>query len=277
MRTLLSLCLALSLLPAVAYGRRENPLEGQPAVRHRVELRKGRFEIGPDFNFSLNRYVRNAFLVGAKLEYHIVDWFSIGATFGYGIGFDSALVGEVQKTYAASVSGDQSAAFDKLHNRFSDIQLAGDIRAIFTPIAGKLGLFSKLFVAYDTYIFAGFGFALTKNGCSGDAPGNCYPTGSSAAAGDDIDAATKGFRPGISWGLGFRLYFNRFVAMGVEMKDIVFSDNEFGGDMTRGQTDAERAAGNKIFINGDDKKFSNHFFAGINLTFFLPPSAEISR
>ena len=126
-------------------------------------------------------------------------------------------------------------------------------------------------MAYDTYIFAGFGFALTKNNCNGD------PAACAANPGDDIDAATKGFRPGIAWGIGFHLFFNRFVAMGVEMKDIVFSDNEFGGDMTRGQTDAERAAGNKIIINGDDRKFSNHFFAGLNLTFYLPPTAEISR
>ena len=272
-KTLLTLCFAVVILPAPAWARRENPLEGQPAVRHRVELRKGRFEIGPSVNMSLNRYVRNQFLVGARLEYHINDWFSLGADLGYGIGADSALTGELEKQYPAGTINNargQSTTWDQLHNRMSDIQFGGDIRAIFTPIAGKLGLFSKLFVAYDTYIFAGFGIALLKN------------VGSDLGefSGDDIKAATSGFRPGASIGVGFHLFFNRFVAIGVEMKDMMFMDNEFGGDMTRGQTDAERDVATptaSYLINGDDQKFGQHFFVGLNLTFYLPASTDISR
>jgi hypothetical protein len=184
---------------------------------------------------------------------------------GSGKGADAAVVGELEKQYASDL-----ATWNKLKNRFSDIQFAGDVRAVFTPLSGKMGLFSKLFVAYDTYIFAGFGFALLKNG-GGDF---------GEMQGDDIDAATKGFRPGASFGIGFHLFFNRWLAFGAEIKDMVFSDNEFGGDMTRGLTDEEQALNNPArpyLINGDDRKFSNHFFVGLNLTFYLPPSVKISN
>jgi len=49
-----------------------------------------------------------------------------------------------------------------------------------------------------------------------------------------------------------------------------------GGHVTRGLKDDEKAAGYKTLINGDDRTFSNHFFVGINFTFFLPPSIELS-
>ncbi len=282
-KPLLSVCIALVLLAAGARAeRRPSPLEGQPAIRHRQELRAGRFELGPSAQISLNRYVRNQFLVGARLEYHIVDWFSLGVDAGYGIGADAAVVGELEKQYASDMG-----TWEQLKNRFSDIQFAGDVRAVFTPLSGKMGLFSKLFVAYDTYIFAGFGFALLKNG-----GGNF-----GESQGDDIDAATKGFRPGASFGIGFHLFFNRWLAFGAELKDMVFSDNEFGGDMTRGLDTFRFAAPDLVvspstlelspekpvegarpyLINGDDRKFSNHFFVGLNLTFFLPPSVKISN
>ena len=45
---------------------RKSPLENAPAIRHRYELRDGRFELGPSFHVSLNRSLRNAVLFGAR-------------------------------------------------------------------------------------------------------------------------------------------------------------------------------------------------------------------
>lgn len=94
-----ALLLVLGLLPLSASAKRVSPLEGQPAVRHKHELRSGRFEIGPAFSISMNRYVRHAFTVGAKLEYHINDYFSVGANMEYGIGFDTSITGELEREY----------------------------------------------------------------------------------------------------------------------------------------------------------------------------------
>lgn len=93
--------LALTLLIAnTALAERKNPLEGQPAVRHRHELRDSRFEIGPSFGFSVNRSLRQSITFGLKMAYHISDWFSLGADFGYGIGLDTGLTTELERQYS---------------------------------------------------------------------------------------------------------------------------------------------------------------------------------
>jgi outer membrane beta-barrel protein len=269
------LCLCLILLPATAAAEtKKSPLEGQPAVRHRLEYRKARFELGPSFAFTLNRMVRHGVTIGLKASYHINDWLEVGADVGYGIGFNTALANEIGGQYQQSDA--DKTTWQKLQNRWADIKLAGDIRAALTPMSGKIAIFSRLVVTYDFYGFAGFGFALTKN--SGQNPED-YGT----VAPDDIKAANDGFRPGFAWGFGFHLYFNRFFGMGFEFKDLLFSDNETGGDLTRGLSAEEKArladpatATHAVVINGEDKHFSNHFFAGISFVFFLPPTPDIS-
>ncbi len=265
-KTLVLICLGL-VLPGVASAKRENPLEGQPAVRHKEELRKGRFEIGPGFNFSLNRFLRHQILFGLKLEYHINDYFSIGADIGYGVGLNTGMSDELAAQFSTP---DDQALWGKLKKRFSDVQLAGDVRFSFTPMSGKLALFSKLFMAYDFYIFAGFGFGLTKHG-DGSVSGDYALTSD-----DDIDKAVAGFHPGFVVGLGMHIFFARWMSMGIEVKDLGFADNESGGDFTRGLKPDEIAKA-KILVNGDDNKFANHVFIGINFTFYLPPSVEISK
>lgn len=251
--------LTAALLASASAGAEDkrSPLEGQPAIRHRQQLRKMRFEIGPSANFSLNRSLRHSILVGAKAEFHFTDMLSLGAEFGYGVAFDTALTGEVEKSYESTPE-----AFKALHNRFADISLAGDVRAVFTPLSGKMGIFGKLFMGYDFYGFAGFGWAMMKNNVDQA----------------DVDAANEGFRPGFAWGLGMHLFFNRWVAMGIEVKDLIFGDNDSGGDLTRGQSENELLNPTKDpEITAEDRSTMHHFFVGLNVTFFLPPSVDISE
>lgn len=252
----LFLCAAIAGTSAVAAAERRGPLDGQPAVRHREELRTGRFEIGPSFAFSLNRTYRHVFTAGAKLGYYITDYLSLGAEIAAGVPFDSAFTNEIKDSYTPS----ESAEWNDRHGRMSDIKMAGDIRAVFTPFAGKMSLFSALFLNYDFYAFAGFGMALLAN--NSNDPG--------------VDATNEGFRPGVAWGLGMHVWANRFVAIGLELKDLIFEDNETGGDRTRGLTSKEQAAGGFAIVDADDRSYINHLFIGINATFFLPTRVTIS-
>jgi outer membrane beta-barrel protein len=254
-----SVLVSLLLLPCLAGAaeERRSPLEGQPAVRHRLELRKGRFEGGISTGVSLNRFLRHAILVGAKLEYHLTDWLGVGADFGYGIGLDTGLSGEIKGKYDAN-------EWSIVSKRFSDIKLAGDVRATLTPFTGKLALFSKLFFNYDFYAFGGVALAMTENGGSAGDFGD-----------DDVDAANEGFRVGAAFGFGMHLFFNKWFSMGLELKDLMFADNESGFDLTRGleQDEVEEST---VKVNGDDSSFTSHFFVGMNFTFYLPTVPEIS-
>ncbi|MBK8482172.1 MAG: outer membrane beta-barrel domain-containing protein [Proteobacteria bacterium] len=240
-------------LAAAAKG---GPLAGQPAVRLRRELRDDRFEIGPSIAFGLNRSYRHSVLLGAKLAYHLTDAFALGGEVAYGVGFDTGLTDELKASYAA-----EPAAWRAAHSRLSDVQLAADLRAIFTPISGKLSLFSALFLHYDCYLFAGFGMGILSNGS--DDPG--------------VDAANEGFQPGAAWGLGARIFANNYVAIGIELKDLIFADNPSGGDTTRGLSAAEKQRNGVPSVDGDDKSIEHHFFLGLNATFFLPRQVVVSR
>ena len=263
---------AVLLTSAPTLAERKSPLEGQPAIRHRYEMRKGRFEFGPSVGFAINRSLRHATLFGAKLEYHFTDWLSLGAEFGGGLNYDTGLTKEIEGQCGAECPGPASKFFDgdpstvdrewRNHKaRFSDITMAGDIRVAFTPISGKMGIFSKLFVGYDLYAFAGVGLALMSNEADGIG---------------DADAITEGFRIGPSFGFGMHLFFTHWMSLGVEIKDLIFSDNESGGDITRGRSDKEQSQ-NAVLQDSDDRDFINHWIVGVNLTFFLPGKVGMSR
>lgn len=259
--TALSLCLltgigALASSPA-AWAKSGNPLEGQPAVRHRYEVRAKRFEIGPMMAISLDGWLRHTILIGAKVEYHINDYFSAGFEGGAGMGFNTGFAGEIASRY------DNKNEWKDLEDRFSRIKFAGDVRLAFTPFHGKIAIFKSLFMTYDFYAFAGLGLALTGN--------NTNPKGEN----DNPDQTNEGFRLGPALGLGMRLYIKKFMALGFEVKDLMFADNLSGQDLTRGLSDSE--GGNSILINGDDKSFLQHFFFGLTYTFFLPTSTAISE
>ena len=285
----LAVCFGLVLLSASAAadtGGRRRTLEGQPAVRHRYELRQGRFEVGPSFGFSLDRAMRHAFVLGAKMEYHFADSFSVGTELGYGIGFNTGLNSELTDSYNENNEGPDcdKAANPKCDNwtrkadRMSDIKFAGDVRFTWTPIYGRIAVFSKLFVLYDLYAFGGLALAYTDNNYSPD-PGET----------DDVNAANKGFRAGLALGMGMRIYFNHWFAMGLEVKDLMFMDNETGSDQTRGLSDSElevyqtctRAGKTNCVVvpkvDGDDQKFAQHWFFGLNFTFFFPFEPKVSR
>ncbi len=278
-------CLGLVLIASPAMAKeKKNPLEGTPAVRHRLELRKGRFEVGPSIAFTLNRAVRDSVLFGLKLEYHMFDTLSIGAEVAGGVSYNTGLANELKDSYeeAGNLTKDpsegQGLSWEKLEKRMSDIVMAGDIRLTWTPIYGRIAIFSKLFMLYDFYIFGGFGMAVTKN------RGDPAEFGNAA-----VDDANEGFRPGLTLpGLGLRVYINNFVALGFEVKNIMFEDNETGSDQTRGLEDDEiaqfNACSNKgstgcvpYLINADDRTFSMHWLLGVNATFFFPMQPKISR
>lgn len=78
------------------------------------------------------------------------------------------------------------------------------------------------------------------------------------------------------------MFFTKFFSVGVEIKDLIYLDNETGDDHTRGLGDTElsewQSTGNtKIVVNSEDSKFLQHWYVGINFTFFIPFQAVVSR
>jgi len=79
------------LLVGTAHADRRNVLEDQPAIRHKYEMRKTRFEVSPALVMSINQDFRHFVGGGIVLQFHITDWLGIGVQGAFGGGVDSGI------------------------------------------------------------------------------------------------------------------------------------------------------------------------------------------
>jgi outer membrane beta-barrel protein len=237
--------------------RRVSPLEGAPAVRHRLELREKRFEIGAGIGGSIAHEFYHAFMVNVKAGFHITDWLAIGAGLSHSLlpdietGLTTKLVDSLKERGADDMVRAPSdvEALGAMNQVAQTMSLQGEI----TPFSGKFGLFSKVFANYDLYLLGGVGFINFK--------ADLEKCGTMAAA----SCPDTGLKTGPIVGLGFHAFINDFAAINVELRDIMVSTNRSGRDVNAdGKTDK------------NDSGLTQNFFLGLNVTFFLPGKASIS-
>lgn len=292
-----ALALAVSSAPARA-ERGRNPLAGQPAIRHRVEMRKLRFEVSPQLMLSINQPYLIGVGGGANLQFHVTDWLGIGASFHYMGNVASPLEGSVESAlYDPTRTGAmkppdvlKQPTAEQFKGHLVGPNLLGAVYATLTPIGGKFALFNALFANYDFYGLVGFGIANldTPFPCSGSTETGC-PNPVALATGNDVNkqqpAPFTGIRPGGVVGIGTHFFFNHWLGLQLELRDYFYKSNPGGLDVkTTDQASAVGANGQKLtltdrspVLTGDDEYMVNTLYFGIGLTFMLPPTAKISR
>jgi outer membrane beta-barrel protein len=272
--TLLAATTAVAV-PSVAFARK-SPLEGQPDVRHKYELRTLRLEIAPTFEATVQADYKHTVSGGLKLEYHITDSLSFGGMVFFGTGIDTQLTtavnGSLQPTRDPNDPAPSQADFK---DHLNTMPLHGGAGVTFTPWFGKISMFSKLYLAFDVYVSGGFGFASLKNDLSED---NCDPTVDSTtmdAEGNPVNvysdprndcAFNSGFKPGVQLGAGMHVFINKFIALDISFRDYFFKDNPSGQDFNA-----------DLKVDDSDPRFLGHLFVGVGLSFFVPPKVKISR
>jgi outer membrane beta-barrel protein len=251
-----------------------NPLEGQPAIRRRIELRKNRFELTPGFMFSFNQDFRQ-FLGGSlTLHYHITDWLGIAVQGAYGINYDTGLTQRISDALPAPAS---SNGLQPSRNQFRDH--LGDIRYVFsgfisiTPFSGRLSFFGSGSLRYDFYAIVGVGALIltnrwTPNSAAPNDPAN--DSSADCASGDPnrCNPNNDGLALGLMAGGGAHLFFTQWLGLNLEIRDYIVSTNPGGFDVNG---DPRR------LINNNDKSFTNNLFVTVGLSFLFPPKARISR
>ncbi len=271
-RRTLTVLLALLLGPSLARAERKNPLEGQPAIRHKVEMRKLRFEVSPSFMTSINQDFRTFLGGSVVLQFHINDWLGIGAQVGFGGAVDTNLTGAINGILPATETGQGQAlqpSKDQFNSHLADIKANFSVYATVTPFAGKLSLFGAAFLKYDLYAMAGFGGLYLAN--------NFQVTNQSHQA-TECDAPTTvssdpntcspendGFKAGGMFGAGVHLYFTDWVGVNIELRDFLANINQGGLDVN-----------NDRKLNSADETLANNLFFNVGLTFMLPPTAKVS-
>jgi outer membrane beta-barrel protein len=267
-------------------AQRTNPLDGQPEVRKRMILRDGRFELAPQIGFALNRDFYHTIMFGAKAEYHINDWISVGANFGYGAvnvrtGLADNVLGQLPDNYDSSTAKQLIPSKAMAENPMLKLNMLIGAQANVTPFFGKMALFSKLFFNYDFYGFLGFGAAMYGDKC-----GTCSYTDST---GNSINYAnpsihdvngSKGnpFKPGLTFGAGFHFFFNNWVALNAEIRDTAIPNvNLAGRDIN---WDPQRAASGSLLpplVNKSDKQWDHILTVLLGCSFYLPTTVSITR
>ena len=143
----------------------EGPLAGAPAVRKLVQYREMRFSVGPQFGYTLlNEYMHN-FMLGAKLEFNIFEWLSVGVVGYYVVNAPTKLTQHISES--EDIAGDATTSADSNFPSYSGAdnfeEQVSHMKGMYLaqigiiPLRGKLAVFEKMFVAIDGYIFLGGG------------------------------------------------------------------------------------------------------------------------
>jgi outer membrane beta-barrel protein len=252
---LLGAALALPGAARAELPERKSPLADAPAVRHRHELRSLRFEIGPALTSTIGQDFYHAVMVGGKASFFLSDWLAISGMFGQNLSkdFKTSFHKRLEGVLPANASAaDRAPTLNEAHRGMNKINQVFAAEAELIPFSGKYSLFGKIFANYDFYGFGGPGFInFTSDQGACTMPGPSCPI--------------TGMKIGANFGVGMRTYFNDFVSMNLEARDIIIRNNPSGRDET----------GDRI-ADGEDLTWDSNYMVGLSFTFFLPPTARIS-
>jgi outer membrane beta-barrel protein len=248
----------VTALPQVAHAQRRSPLADAPAIRKRLELRETRFEIGVGWTSTIGQDYFHSQLVGGRLAFHISDWFAIAAVGGFGaVQLETAYHERLTGSLVPNPNVAREPSATEAENSMQRVKWMAAAQLEFTPFTGKYSLFGKIFAHYDFYAFAGPGFL-------GIEPTNAAVPACSDA-GTSRSCGMSGAKLGGNVGLGLHTFFNQFVALNVELRDVIAKLNPSGRD-TNGDS----------FARLDDATWQSTYMVTGNIMFFFPTVAAIS-
>jgi outer membrane beta-barrel protein len=161
-------------------------------VQKKPVLQKGRFDLVPRFGVSLNDSMYRSYKVGVNGNYHFSERFYAGGIFEW-YNFGGVLGGPTSNF--KDVNSQTRTTADAAY-----LNWAGGLELGFVPLAGKFALFNRAILYYD--------MALTAGGMWADASTIALPASQGGAAG--------------TVSLSNRIFFNRWMAVNLEVRDVVF-------------------------------------------------------
>ena len=251
-------------------------LANAPAVRHRLLLVKGRIELSPTFESTINADYKHTIGGGLKAEYHFSDMLSVGAVGVFGTSINTGLVNRIISTLPDTppADGDPTPTQQEFEQHLNSMPVHGAAYLSLTPWYGKLAAFGKAFVNFDFYFQGGVAFAqLTSNCdpaiCNDPSPGVPYTNNMGEEVFPDNDPnndppLNDGFQAGLYLGGGIHVFLNQWIALDLTVRNYMFSDNPSGLDF-----DANLA----VQQDPNDRRFLSHLFVGLGVSLFLPPKA----
>jgi len=262
----LLIAVAVTAVPLAAQAQRKSPLADAPAIRKRYELRASRLEIGAGFGSTINQDFYHTVFLNLKLGFHFNDWLALSAFGGFAVAnvattFQSDLLKTLGSTPSTPFEPTRTDALNSMQ-KINNI-LGGQLE--FTPFTGKYSLAGWLFANYDFYAFGGAGVITVTPTNAGIPACTGSNSGDSKVSGPAYYCGVSGSKLAATYGLGLHSYFNHWMALNVELRDMLAKLNPSGRD-TNGDLHATTA----------DLTWTHTFIVSANLVFYLPSTPSIS-
>lgn len=153
------------------------------SVQKKSFLKNHRWELNPLVCLSLNDAFFQKVGGGVSAAFHLAD--------NLGLEFQAVYVGTIETDMVMFFSKANLALPKESHLRY---YLLGDV--LWSPIYGKLSMFTDDIVMFDAYLIGGFGMAYTETGAK---------------------LATN-------IGLGLRYFLNSWLVVKVEIRDLIYTE-----------------------------------------------------
>lgn len=212
------------------------------AVQQLFVLRRSRLEVQPFWQIPLNDQFVGHSGPGLGLNYWITNVLAAGVSGNYYEPFNTDSDFNFQTRRAARVSVP-----------LTEYQWNANLNFTYTPMLGKFSGFDNFIFQYDAYVVGGVGAISTRP----------IPV---------IDPDNRGFdwetKVAFNAGLGLHIFFNRWLAATLEVRDYIFNDTlENVDDLVEGSLrDTETWTG--------DTQLTHNVQAQIGVALFFPFSFE---
>src|SRR5580704_11587406 len=224
------------------------------AVQQQYVIKAQRFEIQPYFAVTLNDQFVSHDAPGLALNYYITQVLAVG----------------VNGAWYGSLNNDSDFNFQnrraaRIAVPLNDYQLSGDLNFTYVPMYGKFAGFGDFIFHYDAYIDGGVGIIRTEP----------IPV-------IDPDNRTFNWNTLVNFdvGIGLRIFFNRWLAAVLEIRDIMYFEKIENINVAKG---AAVTAGNAGYANSPlnpatwydpNTHFTNDVQMQVGLSLFLPTSFD---
>lgn len=211
------------------------------AVQQIFALRVRRFEIQPYWGFTLNDQFVSHNAPGIALNYYISNVLAIGGNFNYHRPFnvDQEFNGQVRQAARVAVP-------------LTEYDWGAALNFTYVPAYGKFAGFGDFIFHYDAYVVGGVGALSTRP----------IPV-------IDPDNRNFEFEPKLAFnaGLGLRIFFNRWFAAILEVRDYIFNDR-----LENLEEDPANPQDPSTWYG--ENSLTNHVQAQVGVSIFLPFSFD---
>ena len=211
------------------------------AMQQIYALRVRRFEINPYWSFTLNDQFVNHPAPGLALNYYITNVLAVGLNGNYYRPFN------VDREFNAQVRRAARVAVP-----LTEYDWSAALNFTYVPAYGKFAGFGDFIFHYDAYVVGGVGAISTRP----------IPV-------IDPDNRNFEFEPklGFNAGIGLRIFFNRWFAAMLEVRDYIFNDK-----LENLEIDLANPTDKSTWT--DESSLTNNVQAQLGVSIFLPFSFE---